>query len=72
MRALKVNLFGSVLMCRALVPHFKLRGYGKIIQIAGGGLEPKPGLSAYQASKAAVVRFAESARQGATASTTST
>jgi NAD(P)-dependent dehydrogenase (short-subunit alcohol dehydrogenase family) len=27
-KALEINLFGSVLMCRALVPHFKKRAYG--------------------------------------------
>ena len=36
------------------------RGYGKIVQLSGGGATgPLPGLSAYAASKAAVVRFAE-------------
>lgn len=60
-KALEVNLLGSVLMCRALAPHFKRRAYGKIIQISGGGAtNPLPNLSAYAASKAAVVRFAES------------
>jgi NAD(P)-dependent dehydrogenase (short-subunit alcohol dehydrogenase family) len=58
--ALEINLLGSVQMCRALVPHFKKRRYGKIIQISGGGAtNPLPNLSAYAASKAAVVRFAE-------------
>jgi NAD(P)-dependent dehydrogenase (short-subunit alcohol dehydrogenase family) len=58
--ALEVNLLGSVLMCRALVPHFKTRAYGKIIQMSGGGAtNPLPNMSAYAASKAAVVRFAE-------------
>jgi NAD(P)-dependent dehydrogenase (short-subunit alcohol dehydrogenase family) len=60
MKALEVNLLGSVYMCRALVPHFKQRRYGKIIQISGGGAtNPLPNLSAYAASKAAVVRFGE-------------
>jgi NAD(P)-dependent dehydrogenase (short-subunit alcohol dehydrogenase family) len=60
MKALEVNLLGSVHMCRALVPQFKKRRYGKIIQISGGGAtNPLPNLSAYAASKAAVVRFAE-------------
>jgi NAD(P)-dependent dehydrogenase (short-subunit alcohol dehydrogenase family) len=59
-KALEINLLGSVQMCRALVPHFKKRRYGKIIQISGGGAtNPLPNLSAYAASKAAVVRFAE-------------
>jgi len=38
----------------------KRRGYGKIIQLSGGGATaPMPRVSAYAASKAAVVRFAE-------------
>jgi NAD(P)-dependent dehydrogenase (short-subunit alcohol dehydrogenase family) len=59
-RAVEINLFGSVLPARALVSHFVRRGYGKIVQLSGGGAtNPLPGLSAYAASKAAVVRFAE-------------
>jgi NAD(P)-dependent dehydrogenase (short-subunit alcohol dehydrogenase family) len=58
--AMRVNLFGSVLACRALLPHFKSQHYGKIIQLSGGGAtNPLPRISAYAASKAAVVRFAE-------------
>ncbi len=58
--AIEVNLLGSVLLCRAVVPHMKRRGYGKIIQISGGGAtKPMPRMSAYAASKAASVRFAE-------------
>ncbi len=60
-RTIEINLHGSVLMCRAVLPHFKRHGYGKIIQLSGGGAtNPMPMLSAYAASKAAVVRFAES------------
>ena len=59
-RAVEINLLGSVLPARELVPHFTRRGYGKIVQLSGGGATgPLPGLSAYAASKAAVVRFAE-------------
>lgn len=59
-RAIEINVFGSILMCRALVPHFKSRRYGKIVQLSGGGAtNPLPRLSAYAASKAAIVRFAE-------------
>jgi NAD(P)-dependent dehydrogenase (short-subunit alcohol dehydrogenase family) len=59
-RAVEINLFGSVLPARALIAHFRERGYGKIVQLSGGGATgPLPGLSAYAASKAAVVRFAE-------------
>jgi NAD(P)-dependent dehydrogenase (short-subunit alcohol dehydrogenase family) len=60
-RAMEINVHGSVLPCRALLPHFKARRYGKIIQVSGGGAtNPLPRLSAYAASKAAAVRFAES------------
>jgi NAD(P)-dependent dehydrogenase (short-subunit alcohol dehydrogenase family) len=60
MRAVEVNLYGSVLPVRALAGHFAERSYGKIVQLSGGGATgPLPGLSAYAASKAAVVRFAE-------------
>jgi NAD(P)-dependent dehydrogenase (short-subunit alcohol dehydrogenase family) len=58
--AIRVNLLGSVLCCRAVVPHFRASGYGKIVQLSGGGATaPLPRLSAYAVSKAAVVRFAE-------------
>jgi NAD(P)-dependent dehydrogenase (short-subunit alcohol dehydrogenase family) len=59
-RAVEINLMGSVLAARAVIPQMKRVGYGKIIQISGGGAtSPMPGLSAYAASKAAVLRFAE-------------
>jgi 3-oxoacyl-[acyl-carrier protein] reductase len=58
--ALRINLFGTVQMCRALIPHLRARGYGKIVNLSGGGATaPLPFLSAYAASKAAVVRFTE-------------
>lgn len=60
-RAIEINLYGSVLMCRAVLPHFKSNGYGKIVQLSGGGAtNPMPRLTAYAVSKAAVIRFAES------------
>jgi NAD(P)-dependent dehydrogenase (short-subunit alcohol dehydrogenase family) len=59
-RAVEINLYGSVLPARELLAHFIERGYGKVVQLSGGGATgPLPGLSAYAASKAAVVRFAE-------------
>ena len=59
-QAIEINLFGSILMCRALLPHFRRHQYGKIVQLSGGGAtNPLPRISAYAASKAAVVRFAE-------------
>jgi NAD(P)-dependent dehydrogenase (short-subunit alcohol dehydrogenase family) len=59
-QAISVNLFGSVLFARGMISHFKSNHYGKIIQLSGGGAtNPLPFLSAYAASKAAVIRFAE-------------
>jgi NAD(P)-dependent dehydrogenase (short-subunit alcohol dehydrogenase family) len=59
-RAIEINLYGSVLMCRAVLTHFKQRRYGKILQLSGGGAtSPLPRISAYAASKAAIVRLAE-------------
>jgi 3-oxoacyl-[acyl-carrier protein] reductase len=59
--AIQINLMGSVLMARAAVNHMKSRRQGRIIQISGGGAtNPLPGITAYAASKAAIVRFAES------------
>lgn len=59
-RAIEINVYGSVLMSRAAVPHFKAQGYGKVIQLSGGGAtNPLPRISAYAVSKAAIVRFAE-------------
>jgi NAD(P)-dependent dehydrogenase (short-subunit alcohol dehydrogenase family) len=58
--AITVNLFGSILPVRALLPQLRRQGGGKIVQLSGGGAtSPLPGLSSYAASKAAVVRFAE-------------
>lgn len=59
-RTIEINLLGSVLMCRHLIPHMRERGYGKIVQISGGGAtNPLPRISAYATSKAAIIRFAE-------------
>ena len=59
-QAIEVNLLGSILIARALLPHFRTQAYGKVIQLSGGGATaPLPFLSAYAASKAGVVRFME-------------
>jgi len=55
-----INLLGSVLMARAVLPHFKGQRSGKIVQISGGGAtNPLPYLSAYAVSKVGIVRFVE-------------
>ncbi|MGA3163576.1 MAG: SDR family oxidoreductase [Verrucomicrobiota bacterium] len=59
-RAMDINLYGVLLPCRAIIPHFKKSGHGKIIILSGGGAtNPLPNISAYAASKAAVIRLME-------------
>jgi NAD(P)-dependent dehydrogenase (short-subunit alcohol dehydrogenase family) len=59
-RAMDINLYGVLLPCRAVIPHFKKIGRGKIVVLSGGGAtSPLPNISAYAASKAAVVRLVE-------------
>jgi NAD(P)-dependent dehydrogenase (short-subunit alcohol dehydrogenase family) len=59
-RTIEINLFGAVLACRAVLPHFKAACRGKIVQLSGGGATtPLPMLSAYATAKAAAIRFIE-------------
>jgi len=58
--AIDINLKGAVLVTRSVLSHFKRKKTGKIIYLSGGGAtKPLPYLSAYAASKAALVRFCE-------------
>ncbi len=59
-RTVEVNLFGTFLCCRAVLPHMIARRRGKIVNFSGGGAaSPLPRMAAYGASKAAVVRLTE-------------
>ena len=59
-RCVDINLYGTLLPCRAAMKRFKASGYGKIVNLSGGGAtNPMPNISAYAASKAAVVRLTE-------------
>ena len=59
-RCVDINLYGTLLPCRAAMRRFKTAGYGKIVNLSGGGAtNPMPNVSAYAASKAAVVRLTE-------------
>ena len=63
-QAVNINLLGSILMCKYLIPYFKQQNYGKIIQLSGGGAtQPIPRISAYAVSKAGIVRFIETLAQ---------
>jgi NAD(P)-dependent dehydrogenase (short-subunit alcohol dehydrogenase family) len=57
---IQINLFGTLQMCREVIPLMRGRGYGKIINLSGGGATaPLPRISAYAASKVAIVRLTE-------------
>src|SRR6185437_5482120 len=59
-QSVAINLMGTVLCCRAFLPLLRRAKRGKILLLSGGGAtKPLPFLSAYAASKAAVVRFGE-------------
>jgi len=59
-QAIAINLTGTVYCARKAVAIFKPQRYGKIVILSGGGAtSPLPGISAYAASKAAIVRFTE-------------
>jgi 3-oxoacyl-[acyl-carrier protein] reductase len=56
-----VNLTGSFLTCRAIVPHMIDRGYGRIVNIASiAGKEGNPNASHYSASKAGLIALTKS------------
>lgn len=60
-RTFSVNVGGTFHTCRAVVPSMRARGWGRIVNIASiAGKEGNPGLSAYSASKAAVIALTKS------------
>ena len=59
---LEVNLLGVVRGTRAFVPMMKAQGSGRIVNTASlAGLVHPPGMGSYNATKAAVVAFSETA-----------
>ena len=57
-RVLAVNLSGVFYCCRAVVPHLRERGYGRVVTVASiAGKEGNPNICAYSASKAGVIGF---------------
>jgi NAD(P)-dependent dehydrogenase (short-subunit alcohol dehydrogenase family) len=58
-RVLAVNITGPFFMCRAVMPHMRSRGYGRVVNIASiAGKEGNPNMVAYSASKTAILRRA--------------
>ncbi len=60
-RVMRVNVSGSFLACRAVLPEMLRRGYGRILNIASiAGKEGNAGMVAYSSSKAAVIGMTKS------------
>jgi NAD(P)-dependent dehydrogenase (short-subunit alcohol dehydrogenase family) len=60
-RCLAVNLTGVFNFCRAVVPHMRSRGYGRIVNVASiAGKEGNPRMIPYSASKAGVIGLTKS------------
>lgn len=58
---LDINLTGTFLACRAIVPHMRERNYGRIVNVASvAGKEGNPNASAYSASKAGMISLTKS------------
>jgi NAD(P)-dependent dehydrogenase (short-subunit alcohol dehydrogenase family) len=55
-----INLIGTVLFCKSVLPVMIKQQLGSIINFSGGGAtSPRPNFSAYAASKGGVVHFSE-------------
>jgi 2-dehydro-3-deoxy-L-rhamnonate dehydrogenase (NAD+) len=60
-RTIDVNLNGTFYMCRGAARQMATRGWGRIVNIASiAGKEGNPNMSAYSASKAAVIGLTKS------------
>jgi NAD(P)-dependent dehydrogenase (short-subunit alcohol dehydrogenase family) len=60
-RVMDINLTGTFLCCRAVVPHLLANGYGRIVNVASvAGKEGNPNAVHYSASKAGVVALTKS------------
>ncbi|MCY3874446.1 MAG: SDR family NAD(P)-dependent oxidoreductase [Rhodobacteraceae bacterium] len=60
-RIVAVNLVGTFIVNKAVIPHMKAANYGRIVNIASiAGKEGNPNASAYSASKAGVIGLTKS------------
>jgi 3-oxoacyl-[acyl-carrier protein] reductase len=71
-KTLAVNLFGSIHLTNAVMPHMIAAGYGRIVHVASiAGKEGNPNMAPYNTSKAGMIGFVkgvakEVARHGVT------
>jgi 3-oxoacyl-[acyl-carrier protein] reductase len=60
-RVMDLNINAAFYMCRAVLPHMRAKGYGRIVNIASiAGKEGNPNMVAYSASKAAIIGLTKS------------
>ncbi len=60
-RVIDINLMGVFLCTRAVMPLLRKQGYGRVVNLASiAGKEGNPNMSAYSATKAAVIGFTKS------------
>ena len=60
-RVLSINLTGVFNFCRAVTPHMRRRGYGRIVNIASiAGKEGNPKMVPYSVTKAGVIALTKS------------
>lgn len=58
--ALRINLGGTFLCCKMVLPIMRQQRYGRIVNLSGGGaLLPSPYFDAYSVAKAGIVRLTE-------------
>jgi len=55
-----IDLVAPINLCRLVLPGMRAQGYGKILNVSGGGATgPRPRFSAYATAKSGLVRFTE-------------
>lgn len=60
-RVFSLNVLGSFLTCKAVLPHMVAKNYGRILNVASiAGKEGNAGMVAYSSSKAAVIGMTKS------------
>ncbi|GAB3248615.1 SDR family oxidoreductase [Kineococcus gypseus] len=63
-RVVETNLLGSIHVVRAVLPHLRAQGHGRILQVStAGGQTTYPGFGYYHASKWGVEGFCETVAQ---------
>lgn len=60
-KVIEIDLIAVFLCCRAVIPHLKRRGRGRVVNVASvAGKEGNPNMTAYSAAKAGVIALTKS------------